>query len=67
MSANHPDAWYEGHAAGYDACEADLIEYLCETIDEWRQVKAYTHEELWASRELLALLELRRARQRNTE
>lgn len=61
------DDWYTGHDAGYEAAEDDLIEYVREFIDEGLGLKVYTHEQLWATRELLAVLEVRQARRTQTE
>lgn len=43
----------EAHAAGYQAALDDTYQWMLDLLDEWRALKIYTHEELWAAQELL--------------
>ena len=62
MSAMRSEDWHEGHAKGYRLGQDDLIEWVDETFREWRELKAFTHEELFALHELVGELRLRQAR-----
>lgn len=41
--ALHEGAWREG----YDQARIDILEWVGETLNEWRALGVYTHEELW--------------------
>jgi hypothetical protein len=49
-------------AAGYEAAEADLSEWLCETVRDWHAAGIYTHQELLAAQALVHEVTLRTSR-----
>lgn len=62
MSTQHSDDYYVGHGVGYEEAERDIAEWADETVAEWKALKIYTHEELWAAIELCRELERRASR-----